>query len=197
MQPRKENIGPIYYGAEYSDDNYKQALDKSGFLENVQYYSDVEEEIASLLERGLIVGRFNGRDEFGPRALGNRSILADGRNLKVIRKLNFAIKHRDFWMPFAPAVLDERRADYFINSKFAPYMIEAFDSTPEAETIIAGLHPRDLTGRPQTVNDWNPSFYEVLKKFNDSTGTGGMVNTSFNLHGFPIVGTPNVALRYF
>ncbi len=197
VKPEKSILGDIYYGKEYSDKYISQIIKDKGFAGKAQYIDEIEEEIANQLLQNKVVARFNGRDEFGPRGLGNRSILADPRNLKVIRKINFAIKHRDFWMPFAASVLDSRRDDYFIDAQFAPYMIEAFDTKPLAEEIIAGLHPKDMTCRPQTVNDWNPGYKKVLEQFQEQTGVGGVLNTSFNLHGSPMVGTPEVAIHTF
>ncbi len=197
IKPEKSELGAIYYGKEYSNLYIEDVIKKAGWREKAQYIDEVEDEIADLLVRDKIVARYDGRDEFGPRGLGNRSILADPRDLKVIRKINFAIKHRDFWMPFAASVLDARKEDYFLGAKIAPYMIEAFDTKPLAEELIAGLHPKDMTCRPQTVNDWNPGYKKVLENFQEHTGVGGVLNTSFNLHGSPMVGTPEVALYTF
>src|SRR5260370_34360049 len=148
-----------------------------------------------MLAEGKIIARFNGQEELGPRALGNRSILADPRDLRFIRKLNFAIKQRDFWMPFAASVLEEDAPRYIRNiSGWAFYMIEAFDATPEGvDKLVAGTHPFDRTIRPQIVNELNPSYRDVIRAFKARTGVGGLLNTSLNLHGFPIVGTPEVA----
>lgn len=195
IKPKREKLGPIYYGMEYDNDYIEKVLKERGWIEKARYVDEIDEEVGELIAKGKIIARFNGRVEWGPRALGNRSILADPRDLRVIQKLNFAIKHRDFWMPFAPSILDERKEDYLIDAKFAPYMIEAFDTTPEADEIIAGLHPRDRTARPQIVNDWNEGYRKVLKTFEEITGVGGILNTSFNLHGYPIVGTPEVAIH--
>jgi carbamoyltransferase len=197
IKPEKENLGPIYYGMEFDNEYIKNVIKKSKWKENANLIDDIGGEVGSLLAKGDIVGVFHGKMEFGPRALGNRSILANPSDLKVIQKLNFAIKKRDFWMPFAPSILNERNKEYFIESKLAPYMIEAFDSTKEADDIIAGLHPRDRSGRPQIVNEWNKNYYSIIKSFEDITGVGGVLNTSFNLHGYPIVGTPEVALDTF
>lgn len=188
-------LGAIYYGAEYDDEYTKSVLQNTGWIKKASYLPDIEGEIASLVAKGRIIARFSGRDEWGPRALGNRSILADPRDLRVIRKINFAIKQRDFWMPFAPAILEERIDDYLVNARPARYMIEAFDTHEKADEITAGLHPYDKTARPQTVNDWNPSYRKILEGFQRITGVGGILNTSFNLHGYPIVGTPQVALQ--
>jgi len=152
------------------------------------------EEIGEMLAKGKIVARCTGRVEWGPRALGNRSILADPRDLKVIGKVNFAIKKRDFWMPFAVSILEKRMKDYLINPKFSPYMIEAFDTTDKRDDIISGTHPFDKTARPQTVNEWSPGYKKIIETFEAKTGIGAVLNTSFNLHGYPLIGTPDVAL---
>ena len=151
---------------------------------------------------GKIIARFNGRMEWGARALGNRSIIADGRNPDVVIKINEAIKNRDFWMPFAPSILYERVNDYFDNPKkfFGPYMVMAFPSKPLAKNhILGGLHPYDFTGRPQMVKkEWNSDYYELLKSFEKySNGVGGILNTSFNIHGEAIVRTPKDAMDTF
>ena len=195
IKPERHELEDLYYGAEYSDDAIKKIIDEKGM--KAEYIDDIDAEIAGLISKGKIIARFRSRDEWGPRALGNRSILADPRDLKVIRKLNFAIKMRDFWMPFAPAILESRMSEYIVDGRPAWYMIEAFDTTPEADEIAAGLHPYDRTARPQTVNDWNPDYRKVLEEFEKITGVGGLLNTSFNIHGYPIVGTPETAIWTF
>jgi carbamoyltransferase len=195
LHPDKEILGPIYYGMEYDNKYIKKILTETGWIKKSEFISNIDQELGEKLAQGNVMARFKGRVEWGPRGLGNRSILADPRDLKVIRKINFAIKHRDFWMPFAPSVLDERMKDYFVKPRFAPYMIEAFDTTSQAEEILAGLHPKDLTGRPQSVNGWNSDYQNVLRSYQEITGVGGILNTSFNLHGYPIVGTPEIAIH--
>ena len=195
IAPRRSVLADLYYGAEYDDEYIKHAMEKSGWLTKASFIQDIEGEVAELISRGKIIARFSGRDEWGPRALGNRTILADPRDLRVIRKINFAIKFRDFWMPFAPSILEEQIGEYLVNPRRAPYMIEAFDTTDRAQEIVAGLHPQDRTARPQTVNEWNQSYRKILLAFKHITGVGGILNTSFNLHGYPIVGTPEIALN--
>ncbi len=198
ITPKIYPIEDIYYGQSFSNAEIDQTLIKTKWKKKAKLVSkDIEKIIATNLVKGKIIARFAGRSEWGPRALGNRSILADPRDLKVINKLNFAIKLRDFWMPFAASILEEDAKDYLVNYHPARYMIEAFDTTSKAEEIIAGLHPFDKTCRPQTVNSWNPGFRKILSEFKKITGVSGVVNTSFNLHGFPIVGTPEVALSTF
>ncbi len=159
------------------------AAKKSGL--RYRRMNDPSDEVGALLADGKIVSRFNGQEEIGPRSLGNRSILADPRDLRYIRKLNFAIKQRDFWMPFAASVLEEDRLVYIKDpTEWAFYMIEAFDTTPEgSERLVAGTHPFDRTIRPQIVNELNPSYRDVIRAFKKRTGVGALLNTSFNLHG--------------
>ena len=184
----------MYLGLEFSETEMETAAKASGLP--YRRMENPSQEVGGMLADGKIIARFDGREELGPRALGNRSILADARDLRFIRKLNFAIKQRDFWMPFAASVLEEDKLRYIKNpTEWAFYMIEAFDTTPEgADTLVAGTHPFDRTIRPQLVNEMNPGYRDVIRAFKAKTGVGGILNTSFNLHGYPIVGTPAVAL---
>lgn len=193
-EPELELPRELYLGLESTDNEIERAVSESD-LPHVRMEQPAA-QVAELLASGYIVARFDGREELGPRALGNRSILADPRNLDVIRKLNFAIKKRDFWMPFAASILEEDAEIYMKDpTPEAYYMIEAFDTTPEgAELLAAGTHPFDRTVRPQLVNELNPGYREIIREFKARTGVGGLLNTSFNLHGFPIVGTPEIAI---
>lgn len=159
------------------------------------------EAIAKLLVAGKVVGRAAGRSEFGARALGNRSIIADPRNFDIIKVINDKIKNRDFWMPFAASILEKRAADYLHGYKAcgAPYMTMGFETTPLAAAHLkAGLHPADLTCRPQVLQPGqNPGYEKILLAFEKLTGVGGVLNTSFNLHGEPIVQTAEDAWRVF
>lgn len=157
--------------------------------------------VASRLAEGKIVGRCFGRNEFGARALGNRSILADPRQLVAIRRINESVKNRDFWMPFAPTVLADRADDYLLrrNGGPAPYMTVAFETKPLARReLVAGLHQADFTCRPQILEHvHNPAYFDLIKEFERQTEVGSVLNTSFNLHGEPIVQTPSDAARVF
>jgi carbamoyltransferase len=187
----------MYQGLSFTEGELEAAARASGL--NYRRMADPAEELGGRLADGQIVARFDGAEELGPRSLGNRCIMADPRDLRSVRKLNFAIKQRDFWMPFAASILEEDAERYLKNpSKWAFYMIEAFDSTPEGgEQLVAGSHPFDRTIRPQIVNDLNPDYRDIIRAFKRRTGCGGILNTSFNLHGYPIVGTPEVALHTF
>jgi carbamoyltransferase len=196
-------LSHFYLGSDYTNGQAEQAVGSYKFQSAIraQEEQDVELAVASLLSRGKIVARFKGRGEFGARALGNRSILANAAQTGAVRTINEMIKCRDFWMPFAPSVLEERSEDYFVKPKPmpAPYMIMTFDSREQKrEAISAALHPYDHTGRPQEVSEnTNPDYYRLLKHFEGMTGEGLVLNTSFNLHGEPVVCSPEDALRVF
>jgi len=155
-------------------------------------------KIAELLRDGKILARCAGRMEFGQRSLGNRSILADPSDLRVKEKINAAIKSRDFWMPFAPVMMDKYVHRYLLNPKNleSPHMTIGFDTTAEGyEAMIAACHPADRTARAQILHrDTNPALYAILEAFETLTGRGALLNTSFNLHGHPIVNTPAEAV---
>jgi carbamoyltransferase len=195
VEPRLNLPRSMYQGVEFTEAEMETAAKASGLP--FRRMADPADEVGELLADGKIVARFDGREELGPRALGNRSILADPRDLRSIRKLNFAIKQRDFWMPFAASVLEEDKYKYIKNpTEWAFYMIEAFDTTPEgADKLVAGTHPFDRTIRPQLVNELNLGYRDLIRAFKRRTGVGGVLNTSFNLHGYPIVGTPEVAIN--
>jgi carbamoyltransferase len=190
MQP----LADLYLGAEFSDEEIGEAIRNYPFTHpvEVERCDRIEERASELLAEGQVVARFKGREEFGARALGNRSILADPSRPEVVEEINRLIKSRDFWMPFAPSVLDRRQHDYFHNPKrvAAPYMMLTFDSTDRFHDIQAACHRSDRTLRPQVVyRDWNPDYYALLEAFEQ--------RTSFNLHGYPIVSNPVDALHVF
>jgi carbamoyltransferase len=195
--PPIEPLGPIYWGPAPSENEIRATLEAAEADFRWERPPDIAERAAESLARGEIVARVDGRLEFGARALGNRSILADPSRNDVIRRINEMIKSRDFWMPFACSILAEREADYIRNPKrlAAPYMILTFDTTERAGEIAAGTHPQDGTCRPQIVaRDWNPAYWELIRAFEARSGIGAVLNTSFNLHGHPIVNTAAEAL---
>ncbi len=196
--PPIEPLGPIYWGPGPGDEAaLRSALDVARGDFDMERPADIAVHAADFLARGEVVARMDGPGEFGARALGNRSILADPSRPDVIRQINAMIKSRDFWMPFACSILAGRADDYFINPKriAAPYMILTFNATERAAEIAAGTHPQDRTVRPQVVErDWNPGYWELIRAFEARTGIGALLNTSFNLHGHPIVQTPAEAL---
>lgn len=197
VKPNRHVLRDLYYGSCFSDDDISRSLRQSG-LTNISKFDDPTDEVLKYLLQGKVVGWFNGRMEFGPRALGCRSILADPRYPEVKRRLNSQIKMRDWFMPFAPSIIEEAAEDYTVNYCYAPYMILAFDTTERWREIQAAAHPQDLTIRPQVVRkEWNPKYWKVIEAFRSKTGVGAVLNTSFNLHGYPIVGTPEQALWTF
>jgi carbamoyltransferase len=192
----------LYWGPDFSDNEIEKALQAFKFRNGVrsERFVPIEPRVATLLAKGHVVARFKGREEFGARAMGNRSILANPAEPAVVRVINEAIKSRDFWMPFAPSLLAERTGDYLVNPKRvrAPYMILSFDTTERLNEIRGAIHPFDLTARPQEVSaTWNADYHRLLKEFERLTGIGGVLNTSFNLHGYPIVSRPEDAFDVF
>jgi carbamoyltransferase len=167
---------------------------------DVRHGCDVE-EVAALLERGDVVAVIRGRAEFGARALGNRSILAHPGRPDSVPRINASIKNRDFWMPFALSILDEYQHDYIINPKCiqSPFMTMTFDTRADRYSeIAAGTHPYDRTTRPQMVSkSTSPAFHRLLSAFHEVSGIPAVLNTSFNLHGEPIVDDVEDAVRTF
>ena len=199
---KTEDINNLYLGPDFSKQDVEKAI-KENLAKNlkIKKYNDIEKEIATLLAKGKIVGRFKGRMEWGARALGNRSILMDPSRLDLKHELNEQVKSRDFWMPFAATILDEREKEYIINPKNikAYYMAIGFDTTIKGRRdLAAAIHPYDFTCRPQILKkDDNPDYYKLIKHFESLTGIGAVLNTSFNYHGEPIVCTPEDALHTF
>lgn len=190
----------LYLGPSYTVDQIEKELTKNQKKYNIQKPKDINQEVADLLSKGEVVARFSGRMEFGARALGNRSILSRPDNLSVVSFINNAIKQRDFWMPFAPTILRDRARDYLVLHKAdSTFMNVAFDTTEKGKIdLSAAIHPYDKTTRPQILDrDANPKYYDLIKKFEKLTGIGAVLNTSFNLHGEPIVCTPTDALNTF
>jgi carbamoyltransferase len=188
-----EPFGPAYLGNEVTDED-AEAVIRSRGLEGrykVAFHDRIDEKIAELLVSDGVVARCAGRMEFGARALGNRSILANPSDHRVVPLINRMIKNRDFWMPFAPTILAERAPDYLVNPKglASPYMMLAMPTRAEArDALAAAVHPHDATARPQILERaWNPEYHAVISEFQRRTGVGAVLNTSFNLHGEPVV----------
>jgi predicted NodU family carbamoyl transferase len=159
---------------------------------------DLPATVAMLLAGGLIVGWFQGGSEYGPRALGSRSILADGRPAGIKDYLNQHVKHRESFRPYAPAVLEERVSEWFDLEGSSPFMLRVVDVRPEKRSTLAGVTHVDGTARVQTVNRRdNGSLYDVIRAFELQTGVPVILNTSFNLAGEPIVETPDDAIKCF
>jgi carbamoyltransferase len=207
-----------FLGPSFSNDEIERFLIEQGAPYVRLGDAELVERVAGDLEAGRIVGWFQGRMEFGPRALGGRSILGDARNPDMQSTMNLKIKYRESFRPFAPAVLRERLADYFEMDTDSPYMLlvapvlEKRRLEPGAgQESLWGIErlrvPRsdipavthlDYSARVQTVHETtNPRFHALLKAFDARTGCGTVVNTSFNVRGEPIVGSPADAYRCF
>ncbi len=186
-----------YLGPEYSEAEIKATLDSKGVtyerLEREEMLGQTVDEIA----KGSVVGWFQGRMEWGPRALGNRSILANPSldNMKEI--LNARIKRREWFRPFAPSVLVERQAEIFEHSHPSPFMMHVYKIKPEWRERLVAVNHVDNTGRLQSVSrEENPLYYDLIKKFGEKTGVPVVLNTSFN-ENEPIVCTPDEAAECF
>lgn len=187
-----------YLGKEYGKEELETTfLNYKGQI-LVQICDDVFSKAATSIANGKIVGWFQGRSECGPRALGNRSILADPRDPGMKDHLNAKVKFREVFRPFAPAVLWEQQHEYFDLDIPSPYMLMVSDILKEKQHLIPSVTHVDGTGRLQTVmKEMNPMFYKLIERFNDITGVPIVLNTSFNIRGEPIVETPNDAIRCF
>lgn len=189
----------VYLGPEYGEDEMLLAIRDSGL--EPRRYDEVEPVIAKLLAQGRVVARFNGRMEFGPRSLGNRSILYHCRDASVNDWLNKRLDRTEF-MPFAPATIEDAAADSFEGLSGAEHTAEFMTITSDCTERFrrecpAAVHV-DGTARPQIVRaETNPSFHRVLEEYRALTGVGTVVNTSFNMHEEPIVCTPDDAVRSF
>ncbi len=208
-----------YLGPEFSDKQVRRTIEKYGA--NGRHYSDFQKlagEVAGHLADGAVVGWFQGRMEFGPRALGNRSILGDARNPDMQKKMNLKIKYREGFRPFAPSVLEEDIEEYFDLDRQSPYMLLVTPVRPDRQIPLpAGyddkpLYDRlyflrsdlpaithiDYSARIQSVSrKTNARYWDLISEFKKQTGYGVIVNTSFNVRGEPVVCTPEDAYRCF
>src|SRR5688572_4368108 len=187
----------LQYGPAYDDTAIEAVIRRNGLC--YRRCSDIADAAAELVAQGKVVGWFQGRMEAGPRALGGRSILADPRHAEMSDRVNDKVKFRERWRPFAVSILAERAADYLVDAVDAPFMVMAFEVLPGRDAeIAAALHGADRTTRPQTVHrDVNPGFWALIEAFRRRTGVPGVLNTSFNVKGEPIVCSPTDALRCF
>ncbi|UCF07582.1 MAG: carbamoyl transferase [Thermoplasmata archaeon] len=202
MMARREGftlkaLPDVFMGPEYTNDELQQSLDMAGVKYSEE--KDVASVAAQKVSEDKIVGWYHGRMEFGPRALGNRTILANPQNPDMKDIVNNKIKFREQFRPFAPSVLEEDSPLYFVGkSKAAPYMTITFDVTEGAKDVIPSVVHVDDTSRIQTVNkEQNAIYYEYLQELKKVTGHGVTLNTSFNVKGDPIVNTPYQALATF
>jgi carbamoyltransferase len=187
-----------YWGPSYTNEQIVEQLD----IVKVPYEKLTDDEIAptvsDLIANGNIVGWFQLGSEWGPRALGARSILADPRKEEIRDRVNLAIKYRDWWRPFAPSMLAEEAPNYIEGSFFAPFMIVTFPIKQAHASEMAGVTHLDGSTRPQMVQrDINPRYYDMIQAFGKKAGVPMVLNTSFNLKGEPMVNSPRDALRTF
>jgi len=217
VQPTDAMQG-AYLGPSYSDAEIRASLDALGASYEELPYEEVIERSAQCLATENVVGWFQGRMEFGPRALGGRSILGDPRSPKMQTQMNLKIKFRESFRPFAPSVLEERASEYFEIDAESPYMLlvapvveeRQIPMTDEDQGLwgieqlnvlrsdIPAVTHVDYSARVQSVSrSRNGAYYDLIKKFDDITGCGVVVNTSFNVRGEPIVCSPEDAYRCF
>jgi carbamoyltransferase len=199
-KPRTYVMENTYLGTCYSDREAEAAAEQ--WLVRAQTFKGADQNIcretAEVLTQGKVVGWFQGRSEFGPRALGNRSILADPRDAKMKDLLNARVKHRQAFRPFAPIVLAERSTEIFEGKEESPFMLLAKSVVPEWKDKIPAIVHVDGTARVQTVRrDHNERLFLLLKAFEELTGVPVLLNTSFNIRGEPIVETPADAMKCF
>jgi len=217
VQPQDAMKGS-YLGPRYSNDQIQLALDHSGAQYEKLSDADLMPKLAKILADGNVVGWFQGRMEFGPRALGGRSIIGDPRNSKMQSVMNLKIKYRESFRPFAPSVAADKVSDYFELDRPSPYMLLVaplkenlrLKMSPEQERLfgidklnvprssLPAITHVDYSARIQTIHpETNPRFYALIKEFEAQTGCAVLVNTSFNVRGEPIVSSPEDAYRCF
>ncbi|HEV2197076.1 MAG TPA: carbamoyltransferase C-terminal domain-containing protein [Candidatus Acidoferrum sp.] len=185
-----------YWGPSFDDDSIEAAL--RTYKLRCTKLPDPAGAAAELLSQGKILGWFQGRMEFGPRALGSRSILADPRDPEMNAKVNNAVKFREWWRPFAPSMKKEAASEYLESATDSPFMILTAQVRPEKRAVIPSVTHVDGSARPQTVEkEINPLYWRLIDEFGKRTGVPVVMNTSFNLRGEAIVHTPTDAIRTF
>jgi len=195
--PRRHEMKNSYLGPEFSDVRIESDLKNSGL-----YYNKLEREplldaVAEQIAAGKIVGWFQGRMEWGPRALGNRSIVAHPGLPNMKDVLNARIKQREWFRPFAPSILAERQAEYFEHDHPSPFMLHVYKIRPEKRAQLCAVNHVDDTGRLQSVSrEENPLYYDLIRAFERRTGIPVVLNTSFN-ENEPIICTPDEAIDCF
>jgi carbamoyltransferase len=195
--PRVESMEHAYLGPQYSEKEIESVLAKYSAPAKKLERSELVQEVAALIEGQTVIGWFQGRMEFGPRALGSRSILADARNPENKDVVNLKIKFRESFRPFAPTVLEEKISEYFEIDRPSPYML-LVAPVREEKRIIPSVTHVDHSARIQSINrSQNPLYYDLIKEFETRTGVPVIINTSFNVRGEPIVCTPEDAYRCF
>jgi carbamoyltransferase len=197
-QPRRWVMDNAYTGREYTPEQIKAAIDKEeGIVSEWVDEPELYRRTAQAIAKGEIVGWFQGRSEWGPRALGNRSIVAHPGLPDMKDVLNSRIKHREWFRPFAPSILEERTGEYFEHTHPSPFMLLVYKTRPEVRHKVCAINHVDDTGRLQTVSrTQNPRYYALIEAFERETGLPVVLNTSFN-ENEPIVETAGEALQCF
>ncbi len=215
---KRDSMEGSYLGPEFSGDEIEGFLKKINAPYKKLTTGELPQRVAELVGAGKVIGWFQGRMEFGPRALGARSIIGDARSARMQEVMNIKIKFRESFRPFAPSVLADKVSDYFEIDRASPYMLlvaqvnkERCRSTTEAEEALFGIDKLkvvrsdipavthvDYSARVQTVHvETNPLYYKMIEKFNELFGCAVVINTSFNVRGEPVVCTPQDAYRCF
>ena len=190
--PSKPISNNAYLGPQYSNDEIKSFLESNKIPYKKYERQDLLEKTAKLIEQQNVVGWYQGKMEWGPRALGNRSILADPRNAEMKDILNEKIKHREKFRPFAPSILEEYTSEYFELDVPSPYMLLV--AKVKKPALIPAITHVDGTGRLQTVSrKANPLYHDLINEFFKLSGVPVLINTSMNVRGEPIVNTPEEA----
>jgi carbamoyltransferase len=196
-QPRRTELNHSYLGPEFSEARIQSALRNAGLEYQKVDRSALLEEVADQIAAGNVVGWFQGRMEWGPRALGNRSIVAHPGRADMKDILNARIKHREWFRPFAPSILAEYQHEYFEHDHPSPFMLHVYKIRPEKRKTLCAVNHVDDTGRLQTVTrEENPMYYDLISTFHRKTGLPVILNTSFN-ENEPIVCTPEEAIDCF
>jgi carbamoyltransferase len=191
-----QKMRDAYLGPASSDDEIQKILET--YKLRATRVADPAAVAAEMLAEGKILGWFQGRMEFGPRALGSRSILADPRDPEMNAKVNNAVKFREAWRPFAPSMLAEVANEYIESATDSPFMVLTAQVRPEKRSVIPAVTHVDGSARPQTVErDVSPLYWRLIREFGNRTGVPVVMNTSFNLRGEPIVCAPTDAVRTF
>jgi carbamoyltransferase len=186
-----------YYGPGYGDDAIEATL-RNAKLPYRRLGPGKLGEVVDLLAERRVVGLYTGRSEFGARALGARSILADPRHKEMWDVVNESVKHREKWRPFAPVILEGHEGDWFLDGQPSRFMMKAFSVRPEKRDAIPAVVHVDGTCRPQSIDrESNPLYHDILAGFHERTGVPLLMNTSFNVRGEPIVCSPLDALRCY
>ncbi len=196
-QPRRHELKNSYLGPEFSESRIQSALHSAGLPYRKLERGALLDEVAEQIAAGNVIGWFQGRMEWGPRALGNRSIVAHPGRPDMKDILNARIKHREWFRPFAPSIMADHQPEYFEHDHPSPFMLHVYKIRPEKRTELRAVNHVDDTGRLQTVTrEENPMYYDLISAFHRKTGTPVILNTSFN-ENEPIVCTPEEAIHCF